>query len=140
MTYVSDAAEVPTTARLASYLDGLREGQLRITRCTVCGLAQFPPRTVCPDCSATASGAWEVASGHGRVWSFCVFHKAYLPEPAPQPPYTVAVVQLDEGPKLITNIVAAEPAELSVGMPVEPVFGLGGAAEVRFRPVREEAR
>jgi uncharacterized OB-fold protein len=50
------------------------------------------------------------------------------------------VVQLDEGPKLITNIVAAEPAELSVGMPVEPVFGLGGAAEVRFRPVREEAR
>lgn len=122
--------------RIAHHLDGLRAGEIRITRCTTCGRAQFPPRAACPGCHAPGTFAWERASGRASVWSFCVFHKAYLPPPAPQPPYTVAVVELAEGPRLITNIVDADPRDLRIGDPVEPVFGPDGAAEVRFRPAR----
>jgi uncharacterized OB-fold protein len=128
---------LPAAIRFDPYLDGLRGGELRITRCGTCQLAQFPPRALCPGCSAPGPGEWEAVSGRGRIWTFCVFHKAYLPEPAPQPPYTVAVVELEEGPKLITNIVDADPAELRVGAAVEPVFGPDGAAEVRFRPTAQ---
>ncbi|WP_103380678.1 Zn-ribbon domain-containing OB-fold protein [Pseudonocardia dioxanivorans] len=118
---------------LSHYIAGLAAGELRITRCTVCGTTQFPPRRVCPQCSTADSAEWITAGGAGTVWSYCVFHKAYMPAPAPQPPYTVAVVELDEGTRLITNIV--ETAEVRIGMPVRAVFGSeDGEPRVRFRP------
>ncbi|MGW6791571.1 Zn-ribbon domain-containing OB-fold protein [Streptomyces chartreusis] len=126
----------PVSARLRHYLAGLSEGEIRITRCTACGRTQLPPRSACPGCHVPGLFTWERASGRATVWSFCVFHKAYLPPPAPQPPYTVAVVELAEGPRLVTNLVDAEPHTLRVGEPVVPVFGPDGAAEVRFRPER----
>jgi uncharacterized OB-fold protein len=126
----------PTTARLERHLHGLRRGELRITRCCACGRAQFPPRSVCPGCHTAGPFIWETASGRATIWSFCVFHKAYLPPPAPQPPYTVAVVELVEGPRLDTNVVDADPTTLRVGEAVLPVCGPGGPAEVRFRPER----
>jgi uncharacterized OB-fold protein len=134
MSTVPNAPTEPISARLEDHLDGLRRGELRITRCRACGRAQFPPRSVCPGCHAAGPSGWETASGRAMIWSFCVFHKAYLPPPAPQPPYTVAVVELAEGPRLVTNIVDADPATLRVGQAVLAVFGLAGAAEVRFRP------
>lgn len=126
----------PAAGLLDAYQEGLARGELRVMRCSSCGTAQFPPRAVCPACATPGAGEWVTASGRGEVWSFGVFHKAYLPEPAPQPPYNVAVVQLDEGPKLITNIVSVPQSEIRVGMAVEAVFGTqDGAATVRFRPV-----
>lgn len=121
-------------ARIRPYLDGLEAGELRTTRCTACGTAQFPPRPVCPHCGATESAEWITASGRGTVWSWCVFHKAYLRPPAPQPPYTVAVVQLDEGSKLIAGVLGVErPA---IGTPVRAVFDDdGGRSRVRFAVV-----
>lgn len=127
----------PAESELEPYREGLRHNRLRITRCNECGLPQFPPRTVCPGCFATGSARWEDVSGRGRIWSFCVFHKAYLPEPAPQPPYIVAVVRLDEGTRLITNIVDTDPHTLTIGRAVEPVFD-SAAAVIRFRPTEQD--
>lgn len=126
-------------ARLEHYLAGLSEGRILVSRCTACARAQLPPRSACPACHAVDSFTWECSLGAATIWSFCVFHKAYLPPPAPKPPYTVAVVELAEGPKLVTNIVDADPAALRVGDHVEPVFGPGDVPEVRFR-LREARR
>lgn len=131
----SPIAVVPAADRLAEYHAGLARDELRVTRCDECGRVEFPPRAVCPQCSAPGSASWVTASGRGHVWSFVTFHKRYLAEPAPQPPYNVAVVQLVEGPRLITNIVSADLTEIRVGMPVEAVFETReGTAAVRFRP------
>lgn len=126
---------VPAADRLAEYHAGLARDELRVTRCDECGRTEFPPRAVCPNCSAPGPASWITSSGRGHVWSSVTFHKRYLPEPAPQPPYNVAVVQLAEGPRLITNIVSADRTDIRVGMPVEAVFETHeGSAAVRFRP------
>jgi uncharacterized OB-fold protein len=126
----------PSADVLVTYHEGLSRGEVRVTRCTDCGLAQFPPRAVCPRCSGVGTGRWETTAGRGRVWSFAVFHKAYLAGSSRRPPYDVAVVQLDEGPKLFTNVVGLENLDLQVGMAVEAVFEEeDGTALVRFRPV-----
>ncbi|GAA1848971.1 OB-fold domain-containing protein [Pseudonocardia ailaonensis] len=129
----SDPRSPTPTAALAPYTEGLAAGELRTTRCSACGTVQFPPRTACPHCSRIGTGEWVTASGRGTVWSFCVFHKAYLPPPAPQPPYTVAVVRLDEGSKLVTTVIDTD--DLRIGMAVEAVFSDDdGEPRVRFRP------
>jgi len=120
---------------LEPYFEGLATSELRTTRCTACRGAQFPPRMACPHCSARDTGEWIAASGLGRVWSFCTFHKAYFPRPAQQPTYVVAVVELHEGSKLISNIIGAENVE--VGMPVKAVFVTErGEHRVVFESVR----
>jgi Predicted nucleic-acid-binding protein containing a Zn-ribbon len=126
---------VPMVERLAQYRAGLAVGELRITRCRECGTNEFPPRAACACCGAPGPAEWITSSGRGRVWSFVVFHKRYLSDPAPRPPYNVAVVQLVEGPKLITNIVGIADSDIRVDMPVEAVFDRhGDTVVVRFRP------
>jgi len=135
-----EAPVLPSADVLAPFHEGLSRGEVRVTRCTACGLAQFPPRAVCPRCSGVGTGRWETTAGRGNVWSFAVFHKAYLAGSTRRPPYDVAVVQLDEGPKLFTNVVGVENADLHVGMAVEAVFEVeDGTALVRFRPVATTA-
>ncbi|MBO0872188.1 MAG: OB-fold domain-containing protein [Pseudonocardia sp.] len=127
---------VASADRLGPYLDGLRHGELRVTRCAACQLPQFPPRPVCPGCAAVGGSEWFATAGRGQVWSFCIFHKAYLPEPAPQPRYNVAVIQLNEGPKLISTVTGVPLPELRVGMAVRAVFpDPDEEALVRFRPL-----
>lgn len=108
------------------YWDGLAQGILRVQRCRACENAWLPPRDTCPSCLA-ADPAWTEASGHGTVVSWVVYHKAYHDAFRGRVPYNVAIVALEEGPRLITNIVAPNDA-LSIGMPVklrvEQDFGL----------------
>jgi uncharacterized OB-fold protein len=112
---------VPTD--LTPHLDGLAAGELRVSRCRRCRAAAFPPRSVCGACSAEGATEWIVATGRGTVWSFAVFRKAYLP--GHPPPYVVAVVELEEGVRLISNVVGTEPAEARVGARVEAVVERG---------------
>ena len=124
-----------TESALGPHLDGLRRGELCVARCAGCGAAAFPPRTVCGTCGATAAAEWFTATRHGTVWSFAVFHKTYFP--AHPAPYTVAVVELDEGPKIISNVVGAEPGTVRVGLPVVAEFETDldtAAPRVLFRP------
>jgi uncharacterized OB-fold protein len=122
-------------ADLSPHLDGLATGELRVSRCRMCGAAQFPPRAVCGSCSAEDATEWITAAGHGTVWSFAVFRKAYLPDHPP--PYVVAVVELVEGITVISNIVGAELGALRVGQSVRAEFDTGldpALARVLFRP------
>ncbi len=97
------------------YWDALREGYLVFQRCR-CGNAWLPARTHCPAC-LKPKPRWERASGRGRIVSWVVYHTAYHPAFADKLPYNVALVQLIEGPRLLTNIVDPNEA-LAADAPV----------------------
>src|SRR3712207_3197965 len=91
-----------------AYWSSLEEGRLRFQRCSACRNRWLPPRTECPRCWS-AEWAWEEASGEGRVVSWVVFHTAFHEAFKDRVPYNVAVVELAEGPRLVTNLV--EPVD-----------------------------
>jgi|SRR5215213_4656033 len=86
-----------------AYWRSLEEGRLRYQRCSACENRWLPPRTECPRCWS-AEWIWEEASGEGRVVSWVVFHAAFHESFKGRVPYNVAVVELAEGPRLITNL------------------------------------
>jgi uncharacterized OB-fold protein len=99
---------------------GTRAGELRLQRCNACSHVYFPPRPFCPQCAAR-SVAWFAASGRGHLYSYVIHHR---PVPGFTPPYSIAVVQLAEGPRMLTNIVDCPqtPEALQLDMPLEVVF------------------
>lgn len=101
--------------------DAARDGRLLIKRCADCGRAHFYPRPFCPHCWS-ANVAWEQASGRGTLYTWSVVHQNDLPPFNERVPYVAAIVELDEGPRMMTNVVDCDPAELVVGMPVEVAF------------------
>ena len=111
----------PTSALTAPYWESARQGELTVQRCEGCGERPFPPRSHCPRCGA-ADLVWAPVSGLGTVHSYTVAHRAPHPVFAEQLPLIVAVVELAEGPRLVTNLVGCDPAELAVGMTVESRF------------------
>lgn len=113
------------------YWDALREGRLMIQRCG-CGHAWLPARAACPSCLAPEP-RWVSASGRGTLVSWVVYHVAYHPAYESRLPYNVALVALDEGPRLLTNIVDGHAA-LTPDAPVElAVEWEGDTALARFR-------
>lgn len=107
------------TPETAEYWDGARRGELRIQRCRSCGKAYFFPRPFCPNCSSK-DVEWFTASGKGKLYSYVINHRpAYGFDDIA--PYVIAVVQLDEGPRMMTNIVGIEatPENLPIDLPVE---------------------
>lgn len=123
----------PDDTLVAPYLDA-HDGRLYVQRCATCGTYRFPPRRVCTVCGGREA-TWEASSGRGRVWSFAIFHKAYLSEFADKVPYNVAVVELEEGPRVISNIVGVEHDDLEIDLEVEatPTTEPDGRTVVRFR-------
>jgi uncharacterized protein len=109
------------TAESLPFWDGLARHELRVQRCEACGRYWFPPSNRCQHCWSDRH-AWQQVSGRGRVHSFTVFRRAYAAELADQLPYVVGVVELEEGPRLITNVVGVEPDDVRVDLPVEVVF------------------
>lgn len=108
-----------STPETEEFWAGARRGELRIQRCNACGKAYFFPRPFCPNCSSK-DVAWFTASGRGTLYSYVI---NYRPAYGFQDyvPYVIAVVQLDEGPRMMTNIIGVEPApeNLPIDMPVE---------------------
>ncbi len=86
------------------YWDGLAAGHLLFQTCAPCGNRWLPASERCPQC-LSADVSWTKASGRGRIISWIVYHTAYDPRFVARVPYDVTVVELDEGPRLITNIV-----------------------------------
>jgi hypothetical protein len=115
--------------------DGCREGVLRAQRCSACGRFVFIPQPVCTHCQADAL-AWVDCRGRGTLYSFTTVHRPQRPEFAV--PYTVAIVELDEGFFMLTNLVEFDASELRIGMPVEVTFRRMSdeIALPLFRPVR----
>lgn len=101
------------------YWDGLKEGELRYQRCKSCGNCWLPARESCPRCLA-ANSEWVPARGRGRILSWVVYHTAYHDAFADRVPYDVTLVELDEGPRLLTNIINGERGKsLKIGAVVE---------------------
>jgi uncharacterized OB-fold protein len=103
------------------YWDGLREKRLLIPKCEECGGVWFPPSRLCPHCSSLKTG-WVQASGRGKIFSFVIFHRVYHPGFSGEVPYGVALVELEEGPRVLSNIVGVGPEELACEMRVRLVF------------------
>jgi uncharacterized OB-fold protein len=110
------------------------EGRLLLRRCVDCGGVIWYPRAFCPIC-ASLNTEWFGASGRGRVYTFTIIRKGDGPYRG-SPPYVLAYVELDEGPRVLTNIVGTEPDQVAIGMPVTAVFDATGqgSALVRFAP------
>ena len=110
------------TPETAEFWAGARRGELRIQRCRACGNAYFYPRPICPRCNST-DVEWFTASGRGRLYSYVINHRA-PPNFRDYAPYVIAVVELDEGPRMMTNIVGVEPKpeNLPIDLPVEVTF------------------
>ncbi len=103
------------------FFDGARRGALMIQQCTQCSTSLAPGTTVCTEC-LSGSLTWVQASGRGTLFTFGVMHQTYHPGFSGEAPYNVAVVELEEGPRLNTNIVDVANEDLKVGMPVEVTF------------------
>ena len=117
------------------FYDGAKQGKLMLLRCTQCQRFRLPGRERCSDCWSTDS-EWAEASGRGKLYTFGVMHQKYHPAFADVTPYNYALVELDEGPRLITNIVECDEADLRTDMPVEAVFDAVSdeTTLIRFRP------
>ncbi|MBI1966095.1 MAG: Zn-ribbon domain-containing OB-fold protein [Betaproteobacteria bacterium] len=109
----------------APYWAAARERRLALPYCTDCGRHHFYPRSICPHCSS-ARIEWVAASGRGEVYSFTVVHRAPSPAFAAAVPYVVAIVALEEGPHLMTNIIGCAPDAVRIGMRVRVTFRATG--------------
>jgi uncharacterized OB-fold protein len=117
------------------FWDAAREHRLLLPRCNACGQFWFPPSQRCAHCLA-ADFTWVEATGRGRVYSFVVFHRVYHPAFEGDVPYVVAIVELDEGPRLLSNIVGMKPDDVRCDMRVQVVFeDMDGVTIPKFAPL-----
>jgi len=121
----ADAAKKPPRPRPgitrdnAFWWEGVKAGKLLIQRCGGCGTLRHPPRPMCPRCQSLEWDAVE-AGGRGTVHSFVVSH--YPQVPAFDYPLAIGLIELEEGTRLVSNVIDIDPADVHVGMPVEVVF------------------
>jgi len=108
------------TPETRHFWEGTRADELRLQRCADCGGAYFPPRPFCPSCGSADVAVFR-ASGRATLYSYVIHHR---PAPGFVPPYSIAVVQLAEGPRMMTNIVqtAQTPEALQLDMALEVMF------------------
>jgi len=104
-----------------AFWQATKDGQLKYQRCDDCGTIVFYPRQHCTGCLGSAL-TWHTASGRGTVYSFSVVRKAEHPFFRTQVPYAVAWIDLDEGPRLTTNLLDCAVSDIKIGMRVEAAF------------------
>ena len=116
------------------YWDAARERRLLIRQCRDCGARHFMPRLLCPACWSDRL-EWVPSSGRGRVHSFSIVHRAPTPAFAAIAPYVVALIDLEEGPRMFANIIGADARSVSIGDSVEVDFEIraGGMVMPQFR-------
>ena len=113
---MSDRLAPTTTPDTKFFWDGLKDGKILVQRCKGCARLRHPPRPMCPHCNSLDWDAIE-ASGRGTLHSFVLpRHPSW---PWFEGTYFVALVDLEEGVRLVTNLVDVDPADVTIGMPVE---------------------
>ena len=125
------------SAETEGWWEAAADHRLVVQRCAACGTTRHPPGPVCPRCRSAAS-EWATLPGTGRVYTYTVVRQAFIPSLRDRIPYVVIAVELDGagGARLVSNLVDADPGEVTVGMPVEVVWEDMGPelALPRFRP------
>ena len=120
----------------APFFDAAREGRLMLQHCTACDRWSFPVRERCPHCFAAAL-TWRQASGRGTLYTFAIMHQVMHPGFAGAVPYNVVHVDLDEGVRMLSNVIGIGNDALRIGMKLVVEFESVGEAGVRipkFRP------
>jgi uncharacterized protein len=113
-----------STALSRPFWQGCRSDELRYQRCAACGVANFPPTEHCRQC-LSGDLRWTRSDGVGEIYSWTVVHRPVTAEF--EPPYAPAIVTLDEGYQMLTNVVGVAPEELAIGMRVRVQFHAVGA-------------
>ena len=103
-----------------AFWETCRRGQLLVQRCDDCQEYQWYPRGICANCWSE-NIKWAASSGKGTVWTYTVTYQNRTAG-FDQGPYVLALVELEEGVRMFTNIVECEPREVTIGMPVEVTF------------------
>ena len=118
MTYTRPIPQADDESR--EFYDGARRHELMLMRCRSCTAYRLPSRPRCPDCWSTDT-EWAVASGRGTLYSFGLMHQKF-PGFEGETPYQYAIVELDEGPRIVSNIVGVPEGEVVVDMPLQALF------------------
>ena len=109
------------TAELRPFFEAARAGKLVVQRCAGCDRRRFPPRDICSHCLGREAD-WVPSSGRGKIVTWNVMHQVYHPGFADEAPYAVVLVELDDGARMISNVVGCPLERLAVGLPVEVTF------------------
>ncbi|MGJ9459664.1 Zn-ribbon domain-containing OB-fold protein [Oceanobacillus sp. CF4.6] len=109
------------TIETEAYWEGCRNRELLIQQCNQCGKSQFYPRMMCTDCMSR-NVHWVKATGKGKVKTYTIIHRAISKAYSKEAPYVVAIIELREGPCLMSNIVGCNPRDVNVGQEVEVTF------------------
>ena len=109
------------TKETQPYWDGCKQHELRVQQCAACGHHQFYPRLYCTTCMSDRV-EWVKTSGRAKILSYTIIYRPVTQAFAGNVPYVVALVTLDEGPQMMTNIVGCEPEKVHIGMPVQVTF------------------
>ncbi|MCU1594967.1 MAG: hypothetical protein JWO12_2359 [Frankiales bacterium] len=122
MTSPAKRFDLPTVElETKPYWDAAKEGRLLLRRCASCGRAHAYPRPFCPHCWSE-DVPWEQASGRARLYTYSTVFFNDLPPFNERLPYIAAVVDLEEGPRMMTGLVETEGVDLQLGMALEAVF------------------
>lgn len=106
------------TALNAPFWDGLAQGEVRLQHCKGCGANQYPPETFCYQCGG-GDLEWRQCAGGGTIYSFIIVHQSYHPAFKPHLPYTVAIVQMDDGPRMLAAMLHLQ-SPVAIGDRVQP--------------------
>lgn len=117
------------------FWEATKRKELLIQYCSNCDSYQFYPRIVCKNCLSDVS--WAVSKGKGSVYSFSIVHKVFNPEFKDKVPFVVALITLDEGPTMLTNLIGVAIEDVKIGMPVVVDFSesFGEYNLAKFKPV-----
>ena len=129
---------LPTPSRTsAEFWKAAKKHELYMQHCQDCGHYIFYPRSLCPQCLSSNLN-WEKVSGRGKIYSYTIVHRAGIPGFEKDVPYVFAIVELDEGPRMATNIVGIEPEKVAIDMKVEVFFDdvTPEITLVKFKPIR----
>lgn len=120
------------------FWDGCSKHELRFQKCRNCSHVRWPPSIICPMCY-TQDTEWIRSGGRGKIYTFVVYHQAFHKAFENDLPYVTAIIELEEGPRLLSNIVGCRPQDVRCGMPLEVTwedineeFSLP-----KFKPIRE---
>lgn len=133
---MSELPEPVVNADSSPYWEAARQGWLALQKCSDCEHLDFMPRHLCPSCWSP-NREWHRASGKGAVHSFSVIRRAPLQSFSTIVPYVVALIDLEEGPRMPANIIGEDALSAEIGSPVELTFEQRGDHQVpQFRLAR----
>ncbi|MBI2979535.1 MAG: Zn-ribbon domain-containing OB-fold protein [Chloroflexi bacterium] len=123
------------TIETKPFWDYCKKHELRMQKCAQCGHIRFPPGIVCPKCHSMEA-EWVKLSGKGKIFSFVIFHYVYNKAFKDDVPYASASIELDEGPRMMSNIIGCKLEDIKINMPVEVHFEdiTGEFALPKFKP------